>query len=236
VRQHIKWPLAIGFGISNREHVQQVAKLGEGVVVGSQLIKVIRESPVDDVAKQADAVRRAVAELIRDVKSDLHLPESVEKAQEQIFGELHSGQHQPTELPSSFGSFGGRYAPETLMGALDELEQAYLKCVPLLLLHCVPFVCVWRCSCADHCARYVWFLPRVKDDPTFQAEIRSYYDYVGRPTPLSHADRLSRELGGAQVWFKREDLCHTGAHKINNASTLVVTARRRDRDETCSSN
>jgi tryptophan synthase beta subunit len=65
---------------------------------------------------------------------------------------------------------------------------------------------------------------RVKNDPTFQEEIRAYYDYVGRPTPLSHADRLSRELGGAQIWFKREDLCHTGAHKINNASTLTAHA------------
>ncbi|ELR21149.1 tryptophan synthase alpha chain, putative [Acanthamoeba castellanii str. Neff] len=191
VRQHIKWPLAIGFGISNREHVQQVAKLGEGVVVGSQLIKVIRESPAD---KQVDAVRQAVEALISGVKSDLHLPAEVEQAQAQIFdAALHAGQHQPTELPSSFGSFGGRYAPETLMGALDELEQAYLK---------------------------------VKNDPTFQEEIRAYYDYVGRPTPLSHADRLSRELGGAQIWFKREDLCHTGAHKINNAIGQALLAKR----------
>lgn len=63
---------------------------------------------------------------------------------------------------------------------------------------------------------------RVKDDPSFQEEIRSYYDYIGRPTPLSYADRLSKELDGAQIWFKREDLCHTGAHKINNASNNSV--------------
>lgn len=180
MRQHVKWPLSIGFGISKREHVEQVAKLGEGVVVGSQLIKVIREAPED---KQIEAVKNVVKELTSGVKSDLHLPESVEKAQEKLFSEFHEG--QPTELPASFGSFGGRYAPETLMSALDELEKAYLK---------------------------------VKDDPTFHEEIRSYYDYVGRPTPLSYADRLSKELGGAKIYFKREDLCHTGAHKINNAS------------------
>jgi tryptophan synthase len=136
VRQHIKWPLAIGFGISNREHVQQVAKLGEGVVVGSQLIKVIREAGAD---KQVDAVRQAVEALISGVKSDLHLPAEVEQAQAQIFdAALHAGQHQPTELPSSFGSFGGRYAPETLMGALDELEQAYLKYAPARPLSPLP--------------------------------------------------------------------------------------------------
>jgi tryptophan synthase beta subunit len=72
----------------------------------------------------------------------------------------------------------------------------------------------------------------VKNDPTFQEEIRAYYDYVGRPTPLSHADRLSRELGGAQIWFKREDLCHTGAHKINNASTRTRSPHTHTPDRT----
>jgi tryptophan synthase beta subunit len=89
------------------------------------------------------------------------------------------------QLPSTFGRFGGRYAPETLIAALNELEQAYIR----------------------------W-----KDDPDFVAELCSFDDYVGRPTPFYFAERLTRECGGAQIWLKREDLAHTGAHKINNAS------------------
>ncbi len=92
-----------------------------------------------------------------------------------------------------FGGFGGRFAPETLMGALDELEAA--------------FVSAW-------------------DDPGFRAELdRWLKDYVGRPTPLHAAPRLSGEVG-ADVWLKREDLAHTGAHKINNAIGQVLLARR----------
>ncbi len=83
-----------------------------------------------------------------------------------------------------FGDFGGRYVPETLTRALDELASEYHK---------------------------------AKHDPTFQAELDDLlHNYVGRPSPLYHARRLSEVCGGAQIWLKREDLNHTGAHKINN--------------------
>ena len=83
-----------------------------------------------------------------------------------------------------FGKYGGRYVPETLMPALLELEQQYLK---------------------------------ARGDRKFQAEMDYYLKlYVGRPTPLYFAERLTRRLGGAKIYLKREDLCHTGAHKINN--------------------
>lgn len=93
-----------------------------------------------------------------------------------------------------FGRFGGRYVPETLMPALEELAQAY--------------------SQAMH-------------DPGFQSDLeRLQRDYVGRPTPLYHADHLSRHLGGASIYLKREDLAHTGAHKINNALGQGLLAAR----------
>lgn len=83
-----------------------------------------------------------------------------------------------------FGEFGGRFVPETLTRALDELESEYLS---------------------------------AKKDPKFQAELDGLLkSFVGRPSPLYHARRLSQLAGGAQIWFKREDLNHTGAHKINN--------------------
>lgn len=93
-----------------------------------------------------------------------------------------------------FGKFGGRYVPETLMPALDQLEQEYLK---------------------------------AKEDKAFQEELNYYLrEYVGRPSPLYLAERLSRELGGVKIYLKREDLNHTGAHKINNTLGQVLLARR----------
>ncbi|MDO6564207.1 tryptophan synthase subunit beta [Amphritea sp. 1_MG-2023] len=92
-----------------------------------------------------------------------------------------------------FGQFGGRYVSETLMAALQQLEQTYEK--------------LWR-------------------DPQFQAEFdRDLAHYVGRPSPLYHAERLSRELGGAQIYLKREDLNHTGAHKVNNTIGQALLAK-----------
>ena len=83
-----------------------------------------------------------------------------------------------------FGPFGGRYVPETLTRALDELSAQY---------------------------------DQAQKDPAFQAELDDLLaNYVGRPSPLYHARRLSAEAGGAQIYLKREDLNHTGAHKINN--------------------
>ncbi|WP_263382637.1 tryptophan synthase subunit beta [Granulicella arctica] len=93
-----------------------------------------------------------------------------------------------------FGAYGGRYVPETLMAALEELEQAY----------------------AD-----------AQVDPTFQAELDDLlHHYCGRPTPLYFAKRLTEQCGGAKIYLKREDLLHTGAHKINNALGQALLARR----------
>ncbi len=93
-----------------------------------------------------------------------------------------------------FGTYGGRFVPETLVPALDELTAAY---------------------------------DEVKSDASFWAEFDSLCrDYSGRPTPLYLAERLSNHCGGAQIFLKREDLAHTGAHKINNALGQGILARR----------
>jgi tryptophan synthase beta chain len=98
-----------------------------------------------------------------------------------------------TDASDRFGAFGGRYVPETLIPALDELEEAYAA---------------------------------AQIDPAFRAELSTMLStYVGRPSPLSDAPRLSERVG-AQVFLKREDLNHTGAHKINNTVGQVLLARR----------
>ncbi len=93
-----------------------------------------------------------------------------------------------------FGEFGGKFAPETLMPAVAELEAAY----------------------AD-----------ARQDPAFQAAIDDlFFNYVGRPTPLMFAPRLTEHAGGAKIFLKREDLAHTGSHKINNAIGQGLLAQR----------
>ena len=97
-------------------------------------------------------------------------------------------------VPGRFGAYGGRYVPETLMAALEQLERAYES---------------------------------AKKDKKFQGELRRLLeDYAGRPTPLTYARRLTKKLGGAKIYLKREDLLHTGAHKINNCLGQALLAER----------
>ncbi|MDR1450331.1 MAG: tryptophan synthase subunit beta [Propionibacteriaceae bacterium] len=98
------------------------------------------------------------------------------------------------DVPGRFGPYGGRYLPETLMGAVLELEAAYGR---------------WRA------------------DPGFSAELDGLLrDYAGRPSRLYLAAKLTNQLGGARVWLKREDLNHTGSHKINNVLGQALLAQR----------
>ncbi|HEY86662.1 MAG TPA: tryptophan synthase subunit beta [Dehalococcoidia bacterium] len=101
------------------------------------------------------------------------------------------------QLPDSYGyfeQFGGRFAPETLIPALDKLNKAYNE---------------------------------AKNTPSFWAEFNSLsHDYSGRPTPLYFAQRLTEHCGGAQIFLKREDIAHTGAHKINNALGQGLLAKK----------
>ncbi|HTM89234.1 MAG TPA: tryptophan synthase subunit beta [Terriglobales bacterium] len=97
-------------------------------------------------------------------------------------------------VPGRFGPFGGRYVPETLMAALEELEQVYRT---------------------------------ARRDKKFQEELDDLLrNYAGRPTPLFFARRLTEKLGGARIYLKREDLLHTGAHKINNCLGQALLTRR----------
>jgi tryptophan synthase beta chain len=103
-------------------------------------------------------------------------------------------QHALPDTKGHFGIFGGRYAAETLMPALIELENAYNE---------------------------------ARHDQAFRDELSFYLcEYAGRATPLYHARRFTGKLGGAKVYLKREDLCHTGAHKINNTLGQALLARR----------
>ena len=97
------------------------------------------------------------------------------------------------DIPGRFGEYGGRYVPEVLIAALDELEAAY---------------------------------PKISQSTEFRTELDGLLaTYAGRPTPLTFARRMTDELGGAKIYLKREDLAHTGAHKINNVIGQCLLAR-----------
>ena len=99
-----------------------------------------------------------------------------------------------TNPQGRFGIHGGQYIPETLMNAVNELEEAY-----------------------NH----------YKNDPQFQKELTELLnDYAGRPSRLYYAEKMSRDLGGAKIYLKREDLNHTGAHKINNVLGQALLAKK----------
>jgi tryptophan synthase beta chain len=99
-----------------------------------------------------------------------------------------------TTVPGRFGAFGGKYVPETLMAAIEELEHVY----------------------AD-----------ARKDRRFQVRLQYLlHEYAGRPTPLFFARRLTDHLGGAKIYLKREDLLHTGAHKINNCLGQALLVER----------
>lgn len=97
------------------------------------------------------------------------------------------------DVNGHFGPYGGRFVSETLMHALDELEEIYT---------------------------------RVKNDPSFQDEFdQDLAHYVGRPSPLYFAKRWTDKVGGAKLYLKREDLNHTGAHKVNNTIGQALLAK-----------
>ncbi|TID30880.1 hypothetical protein CANINC_000528 [Pichia inconspicua] len=177
-------PLAVGFGVSTREHYLNVGKHSDGVVIGSKII---------NIAEQADDKPKAIKEFVQSIlngegeNTNSGAAISADVKEDNLeFAENHK--HSP-----NFGSYGGQYVPESLHACLRELEQAFEDAIA---------------------------------DPTFWEEFNSLYDYIGRPSTLHTADRLTEYAGGAKIWLKREDLNHTGSHKINNALAQVLLAKR----------
>lgn len=197
VRKYTKdIPLAVGFGVSTREHFTTVGSVSDGVVIGSKIIKLIEEAKEDEryiTAKQyVEGILAGKKHKNLSVNEFKALQtESINAGKKNAakaadFSEVH-------KFKATFGDFGGQYVPEALHACLRELEQGFESAVA---------------------------------DPIFWKEFRDLYSYIGRPSSLHRAERLSEYCGGAQIWLKREDLNHTGSHKINNALAQVLIAKR----------
>ncbi|KAI8900149.1 tryptophan synthase beta subunit-like PLP-dependent enzyme [Globomyces pollinis-pini] len=186
IKQYTKAPLAVGFGVANRDHFVHVAKHAEGVVIGSKIINVIKNAEKKDRSKK-------LLEFAQSITNRTNIVFET-NAEEDVKPELTQDFANPTHLfETRFGQFGGQYAPEALVDCLDEIEKAYHNAL---------------------------------EDPSFWEEFRSYYPYMGRTSQLHFADRLTKHAGGAKIWLKREDLNHTGSHKINNAIGQALLAKR----------
>ena len=189
-------PVAVGFGISTRDHFLSVTSIADGAVIGSQVINILADAPA---GKAAQAVEDYCAKITqRKVTAGASTDALPGTTETKAVAPTNDAEAAVTEGPGRFGIFGGQYAPEALTTCLAELEAGFQAAL---------------------------------DDPTFWEEYRSYYPYMGRPSSLHQATRLTEHVGGANIWLKREDLNHTGSHKINNALGQILIARRLGKTE-----
>ncbi|CAG8548680.1 3981_t:CDS:10 [Diversispora eburnea] len=199
IRKYTDLPLAVGFGVTTREHFKSVALHAEGVVIGSKIINVLKEA---EKGKRAELVKSYVSQVCglseRNQLENKFDNENANKSptiqsNESNLGISNEDESMQPIISARFGEFGGQYIPEALFDCIQELEKAFVL---------------------------------AKDDPKFWEEFRSYYDYMGRESQLQFANRLTEHVGGAKIWLKREDLNHTGSHKINNAIGQALLAKR----------
>lgn len=230
VRANSDVPLAVGFGVSTRAHVAEIATFADGVVVGSAVCKA-----VEDVKDPAD-IRATLAAFVKSLLPDAAQTAAAQKAHLTDDSTLGAAAQKKARIDESvnlsahFGEFGGRCAQSTpaargpagkrAPGAHARSSSAPPAPSPVGCRY-IPETLVEAHRELE--AAYA----KAKDDPTFQAEVAEMRArYVGGPTPMYHAKRLSAESGGAQIWLKREELAHTGAHKINNAIGQALLAKR----------
>ncbi|KAI1823904.1 tryptophan synthetase [Xylaria intraflava] len=197
-------PAAVGFGVSTREHFQSVAAIADGVVIGSQIVTTLQNA---EPAKYGQAVKEYCAYVSgRTGEPEVALGGSVV---ETVNGETVTVNGTITEVDDAalVAQLAGLHGiiPERF----GEFGGQY---VPESLMDCL--------------SQLEEGFNAIKDDPKFWEEYRSYYPWIGRPGHLQYAERLTEHAGGAKIWLKREDLNHTGSHKINNALGQILLARR----------
>ncbi|KAG5645056.1 bifunctional tryptophan synthase trp1 [Asterophora parasitica] len=190
VREYATVPIAVGFGVATRDHFNTVSDAGaDGVVVGSRLVSVLKNSAPGEAAKNVEAYCRQLSGKGEPVRT--RTPRDSKPSISSVDKPPVVATASETVLPPRFGQFGGQYVPEALVDCLAELEDAHKKAMA---------------------------------DPEFWKEFKSYFGYINRPSQLYFAENLTKDAGGAKIWLKREDLNHTGSHKINNAIGQASTS------------
>ncbi|PVH79471.1 tryptophan synthase [Cadophora sp. DSE1049] len=217
-------PAAVGFGVSTREHFLSVAEIADGVVIGSQIIITLAESKAGEGAKNVEEYCAKVCGRRKAVNGSLTrevgIVEAVNGAKEPSGDNVHvdaiikepSGPNLVDQIEALNAK--GPVDPASIPQRFGEFGGQY---VPESLMDCL--------------SELEEGFNKIKDDPAFWEEYRSYYPWMGRPGHLHMAERLTEHAGGANIWLKREDLNHTGSHKINNALGQILLARRLGKTE-----
>ncbi|KAF2205636.1 tryptophan synthase-like protein [Delitschia confertaspora ATCC 74209] len=214
-------PAAVGFGVSTRDHFLSVGKISEGVVIGSQIINVLGNAAPGEGAKEvqkycSEITGRDTNKTTREVgivetmaeaaePNGVHVDKVITNESNSTPGPLDQIEALNSDAPTNENALPARFG---------EFGGQY---VPESLMDCL--------------AELEAGFNQAINDPKFWEEYRSYYPYMGRPGQLHVAERLTEHAGGATIWLKREDLNHTGSHKINNALGQVLLARRLGKTE-----
>ena len=210
-------PAAVGFGVSTREHFLAVAGIADGVVIGSQIITEIANAPRGEEAKCVEEYcakvggRRALPKI---ATHEVSLTETVNENLEQQPNTVHVDAVITSApgigLADQIDALNSANAdPKNIPSRFGEFGGAY---VPESLMDCLEELDAG--------------FNAIKDDEKFWEEYRTHYEWMGRPGHLHLAERLTEHAGGANIYLKREDLNHTGSHKINNALGQILLARR----------
>ncbi|KAK3938856.1 tryptophan synthase beta subunit-like PLP-dependent enzyme [Diplogelasinospora grovesii] len=211
-------PAAVGFGVSTREHFVSVSQIADGVVVGSMIVTTLQKAAPGE---EAQAVKDFCAYLCgrtaspeEETTREVGIVEAMSAAREPN-GEVHV---DATITDADATTIDG--VNEDLVAQLAALHGKIPERFGEFGGQYVPE------SLMDCLSELEEGFNKIKDDPAFWEEYRSYYPWMGRPGHLHKAERLTEYAGGANIWLKREDLNHTGSHKINNALGQLLLARR----------
>ncbi|EEQ92491.1 tryptophan synthase [Blastomyces dermatitidis ER-3] len=214
-------PTALGFGISTREHFLKVQEISEGAVIGSQMINVLSEAPPGQRAQKIEEYCTSITgrKVERNTEAEpmtreVGLTEALAHAQEprnaQVDKAIDNGENESgAGLADQLEALNVTGDQAAMPARFGEFGGQY---VPESLM--------------DSLSELEAGFNEARNDPKFWEEFRSYYPYMSRPSSLHLAERLTEYAGGANIYLKREDLNHTGSHKINNALGQVLIARR----------
>lgn len=213
-------PTAVGFGVSTREHFLSVADIADGVVIGSQIITTLAKAGPGKRAKAAEEYCAEVCGRRNSVEYRTAQEAEALNGTHELNGEIKengtaytNGNHsEVVEQAEANNSETGD--PELFSARFGEFGGSY---APESLMYCL--------------SELEKGFDKIRNDPEFWEEFRSYYPYIGRPSHLHVADRLTKHAGGATMWLKREDMNHTGSHKINSALGQILLARRLGKTE-----
>ncbi|KAK3320502.1 tryptophan synthase beta subunit-like PLP-dependent enzyme [Cercophora scortea] len=206
-------PAAVGFGVSTREHFVSVAQIADGVVVGSMIVSTLQKAAkgqeAQDVQDYCSYLGGRTSSPEEEATREVGIVEAISVAREPsaqatVDGVITDAEAADADLVAQLQAFHGKIP--------DRFGEFGGQFVPESLMDCL--------------SQLEEGFYKIIDDDNFWEEYRSYYPWMGRPGHLHKAERLTEHAGGATIWLKREDLNHTGSHKINNALGQLLLARR----------